>query len=191
MKAIASASLYLLLPLLTYGQESSTTQEERGKIGFGPQIGIYKSQGSDDVRVMPGAALRLKLSDALGIEGSINYREDEYGDGVVVARSWPVMVTGLIYIVPNLYGAIGAGWYNTTIEYNFPPQALIATPEDQTKNEFGWHFGGGLELPLGSVAALVGDIRYVFLDYDFEEFPGSEGTKNDYWVITAGLLFGL
>jgi hypothetical protein len=44
---------------------------------------------------------------------------------------------------------------------------------------------------VGEVAKLVGDIRYVFLDYDFDNFPGSNGVKSNFYVVTAGLLFNL
>ena len=165
----------------------------QGSIGFGPQVGIYKAQDAEGVRLMGGVALRLRLSELLGVEGSINYRKEAYNNGFVNVTSWPVMVTGLIYPIPIVYGAIGAGWYNATIDYDFPPGALgpPTTVASETKQEFGWHFGGGVELPLGSVATLVGDIRYVFLDYDFNSFPGSGGVSSDFTVITAGLLFGL
>lgn len=162
-------------------------------LGFGPQVGIYKAQDADNARVMGGAAVRLKLSPLLGVEGSINYREEAYSNGFVNVKSWPVMVTGLVYPIPVVYGALGAGWYNTTIDYNLPPGFLRGpiTFDSETKQEFGWHFGGGVELPVGSMAKLVGDIRYVFLNYDFKNLPGSNGVKSDFYVITAGLMFGL
>jgi len=100
------------------------------------------------------------------------------------------MVTGLIYPLPIVYGAIGAGWYNTTFDYDqskFPLQAF----EDETKQEFGWHFGGGVELPVGSNFKLTADIRYVFLNYDFNEIPGSSHLDSNFYVLTAGFLFGL
>lgn len=173
------------------------TVAAQGSVGFGPQVGIYKAQDADGVRVMGGAALRIKFSEALGVEGSINYRQEEYGNGSVSVKSWPVMVTGLLYPIPIVYGAIGAGWYNTSIDYNFSsgflggPVIQASEITHETKQEFGWHFGGGVELPLGSVAKLVGDIRYVFLNYDFSRFPGSGGVNNNFYVVTAGLLFGL
>lgn len=179
----------LLHVLATSAQE---TGRSGGSVGIGPQIGIYKASDADDASVMGGAAFRIKLSQALGAEASINYREEEYMGGGVSVRSWPVMVTGLIYPLPVIYGAIGAGWYNSSIEYNYPPGFLggpVSTTE--TKQEFGWHFGGGAELPVGSSGKLVGDIRYVFLDYDFSRFPGADGMKSDFYVITVGYLFGL
>ena len=158
--------------------------------GIGPQLGFYKANDADDMRVMPGAAFRLKPLPGLGIEASINYRHEEYLNGAVDVTSWPIMVTGLVYPLPIVYGAMGFGWYNTTIDYNIRSGGtfLIAS---HTQQDVGWHFGGGLELPLGSSAKLVGDIRYVFLDYDFQGFPGSDGVSNNFYVITAGLMFGL
>jgi opacity protein-like surface antigen len=159
-----------------------------GGIYLGPQVGFFKSQNADDGRVMPGAAMRIKFAGVLGIEGSINYREEEYGNGSAKVKSWPVMVTGLLYPVPIVYGAIGAGWYNSSIEYQTP---LGNTYADETKQDFGWHVGGGLELPLGPSVLLVGDVRYVFLNYNFEHFPWSNGSTSNFSVIDLGLLFRL
>jgi opacity protein-like surface antigen len=196
-RLMVSAVLTVLIMLAlvpAWAQENEgSMQQSRSGVAIGPQLGVYKAKDADGVRVMGGAALRLRLSEALGVEGSINYREETYGEGFVKATSWPIMVTGLIYPIPIVYGAIGAGWYNTSISYNLPAGALggPSTLSSETKQAFGWHFGGGLELPVGSFARLVGDIRYVFLNYDFNSFPGSNGVKNDFYVVTAGFLFNL
>lgn len=86
--------------------------------------------------------------------------------------------------MPGVYGAVGAGWYNTTFDFD--------TEEipDRTDQKVGWHLGGGLELPLGR-ASLTGDIRYVFLDYNFDEVPGVGEREADFYVVTVGLLFGI
>jgi opacity protein-like surface antigen len=160
---------------------------------LGPQIGFYKAKDADASKGMFGAALRLKLSDALGVEASINYKKEDYDNGYVSVKSWPVMVTGLIYPLPIVYGAIGAGWYNTSIDYNIP-SSVVGVPitvTSETKQRVGWHFGGGLELPVGSSAKLIGDIKYVFLDYKFKDFPGSNGVSSNFVVLTVGLLFNL
>ncbi len=186
---IARSILTLMLIIL-----AAAPLAAEGGIGLGPQIGIYnRTEDSDGVNVIGGVALRVKFSEVLGVEGSISYRKEEYADDFVSATGWPVMVTGLIYPIPIVYGAIGVGWYNTTFEYT-PPPGFLGGPTmftTETKQQFGWHFGGGLELPLGSIVSLVGDVRYVFLDYDFENVPGSSELKNDFYVLTAGLLFGL
>jgi len=156
-------------------------------VSLGPQVGYYKAQDTDG-NFMGGVAWRFKFTPMLGLEASINYRQEKYMDDALTVRSWPVMVTGLIYPLPIVYGAIGAGWYNTTFDYDQDKFALL---KDETTQEFGWHFGGGVELPVGSNFKLTGDIRYVFLDYDFEEIPGSSELESNFYVITAGLLFGL
>jgi hypothetical protein len=165
----------------------------QSKISIGPEIGFYKTQDGDGSRGMGGVAMRMKLSDAFGIEGSINYRKDNYDNGYVSVRSWPVMLTALIYPVPVVYGAIGAGWYNSSIDYNIPASSLGSgfTLLGETQQQFGWHFGGGLELPLGTSAKLVGDIRYVYLNYNFNNFPGSDGVSSNFYVMSVGLLFNL
>jgi opacity protein-like surface antigen len=155
-------------------------------IGLGPQVGYYKVQDADKGSTMGGAALRLKLM-GLGVEAAINYRQEKYADGALTVRSWPIMVTGLFYPLPFIYGAVGAGWYRLTFDYD---QSKLPLIQDETTKKMGWHFGGGVELPLGPVK-LTGDIRYVFLDYDFKQIPGTGDMKSNFTVITVGLLFGL
>jgi opacity protein-like surface antigen len=160
---------------------------------FGPQVGFYRSPGASEYRTMGGLALRLKVSERLGIQGSINYRSERYLNNTIRATSWPVLVSGLFYPAPQLFGTIGTGWYNTSIEYSIPvlnpPGAVLVSSEEQQR--FGWHFGGGLELPLGMGTMLSGDIKYVFLDYEFKNFPGAGGVNSNFYVISVGLLFGL
>ena len=172
---------------------SSISLFAQSSMSVGPQLGIYKSQDADNAKLMGGAALRLRIDQGFGIEGSINYREEEYNNGYLTAKSWPVMVTGLVYPLPVAYGAIGAGWYNTSVDYNYPPgyNGGPGMNSSDTEQKFGWHFGGGVEVPVGQVGKLVGDIRYVFLDYNFKTLPGTNGVNSDFYVITAGMQFGL
>ena len=157
-------------------------------VNLGPQAGYYKAQDADQGSWMGGMTCRLKLTPVLGAEASINYRQETYAEKLLTVRSWPVMVTGLIYPLPIVYGAIGTGWYNVTYDFD---QSRLPLFTDETTQKFGWHFGGGVELPAGSNIKITGDIRYVFLNYDFKELPGSSGLKSNFAVITVGLLFGL
>lgn len=158
--------------------------------GIGPRVGYYKVTDADEGKFLFGAAARLRLSSMLGIEGSIDYRAEKYANGALTVRSWPVQATAIIYPLPIVYGLIGAGWYNTTYDYDQSRLLLLAV-EDKTEQEFGWHFGGGVELPIGIVTTLAADIRYTFIDYDFSELPGSEDLDSDFFTITVSILFGL
>jgi hypothetical protein len=163
------------------------------RVSVGPQIGFYKARDADNASGMGGLTLRANLTDGFAIEGSINFRKERYLNGSVDVNSWPVMATGLFYLVPVVYGAVGAGWYNSNIQYHYPPGTLIAgtTVTSETHQEFGWHFGGGLDLPLGTSTRLTGDIKYVFLNYNFTNYPGSSGVNSNFYVMTVGLLFTL
>ena len=104
------------------------------------------------------------------------------------------MVTGMFYPISIVYGAIGFGWYNTSFAYSSSLHLLGIT--DQTEQKVGWHIGAGIEFQLsGSFSSpntiLTADIRYVFLNYDFQQFPGSASLRSDFVVIKAGLLFSL
>jgi opacity protein-like surface antigen len=163
-------------------------QADASSINIGPQLGFYKARDADEGAFIGGVTCRLKLTPVLGAEASINYRQEKYLDDAVTVRSWPVMVTGLLYPIPFVYGAIGAGWYNLTFDYDQDEFPLL---DDDTNQKFGWHFGVGAELPAAPQVKLIGDIRYVFLDYDFQEVPGSDNLKSDFFVITVGILFGI
>lgn len=156
-------------------------------LSIGPQIGYQKAQGAEEGKMMAGAALRLKLSSKFGVEGAINYRQEKFAEGNLTVRSWPVLVTGLYYPLPIVYGSVGAGWYNTKFQYaSSNPRIAV----EDTRQEVGWHFGGGVELPLGKSTKLAGDIRYVFLNYDFDQVPGVQ-LDSDFYMLTMGIQFGL
>lgn len=173
---------------VTTSTTNSTSSNWGGGIGFGPMLGWSRVNNSDAGQLTGGLALRMHLSPTLGLEGAVLYRQDRFNNGAVTAKTWPIQVTGLLYLVPSIYGAIGAGWYHTTYDYDSNLYPVGTAGETQTR--FGWHFGGGLELPLGR-ASLAADIRYVFLNYDFKQLPGTGGTNANFYTINVGILFGL
>ena len=176
--------MFLLLGMITL----MITQSNAASVNLGPQLGFYKARNADNGAFIGGITCRLKFTSVLGAEASINYRQETYGNDAVTVRSWPVMATGLLYPIPYVYGAISAGWYNLTFDYNQDRFPLL---KDETQQKFGWHFGVGGEVPAGKTVKLICDIRYVFLNYDFQEIPGSADLKSDFFVITAGVLFVL
>jgi opacity protein-like surface antigen len=104
------------------------------------------------------------------------------------------MVTALLYPIDILYGAIGVGWYNTAFDYK--PTIFNLNGSSETEQKFGWHFGAGVQFPLGGStdnpsSILTADLRYVFLNYDFRQMPGASNLKSDFVVLNIGLLFHL
>ncbi len=156
---------------------------------IGPQLGFYNVEDSDDdFKTMIGGAVRVKFIPILGGEASINYRQEDYLNNAVTIKSYPVLVTGMLYPVEVLYGAVGFGWYNYRLDYS--DEVNDTGIDDESEQEVGWHFGGGIQLPVGDRALVTGDLRYVFLDYDFGEVPG-DGVDADFYMLHVGLLFKL
>ena len=176
--------LPFVLIILSFAFSSTYSQSA----AIGPQIGYYKTQDADNGSAMIGAALRLKLSDSFGVEGSINYRSEKFDGGNIKTTSYPIMATAMIYVLPIVYGAAGIGWYN--VKYQYSDLYKTAGLTDETKQQVGYHFGAGAELGFGNII-LTGDIRYVFLDLKFDKLPNSKSIKSNFYVMTAGVLFRL
>jgi len=151
--------------------------------GFGPRVGWERTKDADASEFLFGVALRVKPIPFLGVEGAVDYRQEDRSADALTMRSWPVTVTGLVYPLPMLYAAGGGGWHNMTFDYDDP------RVEDVDEQKFGWHVGGGLEIPLGDAGALAADVRYVFLDLDLDQVPG-EINNSDFYVISVALLLG-
>jgi opacity protein-like surface antigen len=178
--------------LLTMGLIAlMVSQVSAQKISLGPQLGFQKGRDADVGKFMGGVALRVKLTRALGVETSINYRQEKHTNGAALTvRSWPLMATGFIYAFPTVYAAIGAGWYSTTFN-NGSSRLSSQIIVDEKRREFGWHFGAGAELPVSSRLILTTDFRYVLLNYDFKAISGIGNLGSNFYVITAGFLFSL
>ncbi len=174
--------ILILLPLSARSQPS---------MSLGPHLGIQKSRSAQSANYLVGATLRLKLSPALGAEADIGYRQEKYASDALTVRDYPVTVTGLFYPLPIIYGGIGGGWYNTTLDYSDTYNK--AGYGDETTTKFGWHLAAGVELPASPKVRLFGDVRYVFLDYNFKDLPGEvlDGAQSDFYSINFGVLLRL
>ncbi|GEM_PF-425525 len=193
-KSLRLSKIFFTVLLIIFFISDSNAQRKsksEGSIGIGPQIGYQRSGDADAGRFMFGGFIRAKLSDAFGIEGSINYRTEEYANGSITVRSWPVLASALVYPFPMLYGIAGAGWYNAT--FDFDPGFQQMDLADQTQTKFGWHIGAGAEIPLADKLMLTGDVKFVFLNYDWDELNDVPLTdyNSNFYIINIGLAFGL
>ena len=152
-------------------------------LSVGPQFGFIKSTDADDAIVMPGAALRLNLV-GFSVEGSVYYKSEEYNNGLIKAKSYPIMLTAMINILPILHAEGGIGWYNTKIEYS----GNLSTLKTEKASDVGYHLGAGVELPAGNIL-LTGDIRYVFLNVELNNFANVSELKSNFYVIMVGVMF--
>lgn len=106
-----------------------------------------------------GAQLRIHPSRYLAIEGSADYRREEFAGGTK-SHTYPVQGSLLIYplgttrLAPFILG--GGGWYFTTVEGpgNF----------DDTQHRFGGHVGGGLQLFITEHLSIDSTYRHIWLE---------------------------
>lgn len=151
---------------------------------FVPSIGLTKPvDGGNDTKVLVGLALRDNLAPLLKGEIGVAYRSESRYDGQLEVRSWPVTASLYLTPVPALYGGAGVGWYQTTFDYS----SDLPLVRDETKQLFGVHVGGGMQVPLAA-AALDLNGRYVMLrDQQSRLVP--EKFDPDFWTLSLGLAF--
>ncbi len=177
-----------MLALAVLTAPTAFAQDTDRPVYIGPQVGLYTNDiDDDDITAGIGAAVRFKVADVLGLEGAINYRQEEFGDDELTVKTWPVLATAMFYPVETIYGLLGLGVYNTSTDRNEDNVDLA----DDTDSEIGWHFGGGLELPLGERALLTGDLRYVLLDQGIEDPSGLITDDQNFYLVTIGIMVGL
>ncbi|MBI4397148.1 MAG: porin family protein [Elusimicrobia bacterium] len=156
---------------------------QSGSFGF---RGMYfEPKDSDEGDWHGGVQLRLFLVPAFALEGSVDYRQNDFGETEL--NVFPVQASALIYLLPDrrlsplLLG--GAGWYYTQVE---GPGAF-----DDTDHRFGTHAGGGLQVGIGESVSLDTTYRYIWL----EEFKskGADLTEKEFedsgHMVTVGLNF--
>jgi hypothetical protein len=140
--------------------------------------------GEQNVGMVGGFA---RLGSIVALEGAVDYRRERLGPGAEV-RTWPVTMSLVLAPIPVLYGVAGIGWYNTTLEI-----APAYGGFEDTSTEFGYHLGAGVQLPIVPSLAFVGDLRYSFINYDFDEFAEAvtDFDGGDYLTMNLGLMLNL
>jgi len=165
MKWMVGAGLAFLLfcPMGVLAADGSDGTAVSG-FGLGPRLGFYKPADADNGRFFGGVQARIRVLPFLGIEGSVDYHQANFANNVVQVRTYPVMVSGLLYFYPNPvispYLLAGVGWHFQDIEIRGP------SPSTERSHQFGGQVGGGFDIPLGERVTLDADIRYIFLDFD-------------------------
>lgn len=151
-------------------------------LGIGARYSYVHNNDLEDNSSMIGAMVRLRHMMFFGLEGAVDIRKEELNDGSEL-RSTPLTASVMIFPIPVVYGLAGLGLYRTTFD---------VSGEETTDTQLGYHFGAGVEAPLIPLLKLTGDIRYQFVDYEFEDVAESLGkVEADGYAISAGLILYL
>ncbi len=167
--------IYVLFAIMIY------TAVNAQSISVGPQLGLFKTVDADKVELLPGGAVRINF-DKVSIEGAFYSKTEKYFNGEMVAKSNPVVITGIFYVLPFVYGEFGIGWYNTKYDYSDSMAVAFGVKSETTKDK-GYHLGAGAQLNVGPFL-LTGDLRYVFLNSSSTVF-----VKSSYYTLVVGLMY--
>lgn len=148
-----------------------------------PAIGLQHPKDGGDSKIYGSLALRGNLLPALQSEIALAYRNESQPGDQLQVRRWPVTASLWLKPVPSIYAGGGVGWYHTTLDY--APATLIP---DRTREEFGVHLGGGVQVPVAPSASLDLGGRYVMLRNQSDRLV-PEQFNPDFWVTSLGLAF--
>ncbi|PIS46780.1 MAG: hypothetical protein COT17_06840 [Elusimicrobia bacterium CG08_land_8_20_14_0_20_51_18] len=111
-ECMAAAALFLVLQPFILAETGVGEKE----FSIGPRAIRTSPRDADEGSWSAGGQVRLYLSPALGLEGSIDYIRHDYGP-LTQIKTYPVQASLLAYLMPDsavcpfLLG--GAGWYYT------------------------------------------------------------------------------
>lgn len=153
-----------------------------------PAVGLTKSvNGDDNARLFGSLAVRGELLPILKTEIGVSYREENITDDTrLKLRMWPITASLWVSPFPAIYAGGGVGWYHTTYDYD---QDRIPFPvRDETRQDFGLHLGGGVQVPVGPSVGLDLHGRYVMMrEQDNRLIP--QRFDPDFWMSSLGLAF--
>ncbi len=172
VKRLAGAAVLILLSVFSqtgavqaeHGTDSDHTnwagmpQVDIGLFSLGGRATYFDPKEGDD-NWFGGAQLRLHPWRYLAIEGSADYRREEF-DGGTKTHTYPVQGSLLIYplgttrLAPFILG--GGGWYFSTVDApgNF----------SNTQHRFGGHVGGGLQFFITDHFSIDSTYRHIWLE---------------------------
>jgi opacity protein-like surface antigen len=156
--SLLAAVIFLSLPLFAFSETpAAKTSDVKTKLySIGLRTTYYTPKDADQTQWYPGAQARLHLRSGLGLEASIDYHRNDYGNTTSI-KTFPVQLSLLAYRVPGAPFLLGGGgWYFTQVS---GPGGYV-----NNYSRFGLHLGAGLEIKLSEELSLDGSYRYVWLE---------------------------
>lgn len=153
-------------------------------IGIGGHLSSFKASDAQEGKTFVGGQLRLRMGGGLGLEASVDYREDKYHSDVqdVTLKSVPVLFSLTAELLPGSpvtpYVLGGGGWYFTKVNLRTD---LVQIDDTQTK--FGYHLGGGIAVNAGPRVAIHADYRYTAVSVKISDLKIDANGR----MITAGV----
>ncbi|MCB4791906.1 MAG: porin family protein [Elusimicrobia bacterium] len=153
-ECIITSALLLVLPLAVFGEIGISEKV----FSIGPHATYSTPVDADQGQWYAGAQARFHLTPSLRLEGSIDYRRNNFNSFTIIT-TYPFQGSLLVYLMPgnslNPFLLAGGGWYYT--EVNGPANF------SNTDFRFGLHAGAGFEIMINEGLSLDASYRYVWL----------------------------
>src|SRR5258707_1202320 len=98
-RSILIVGLMLALPVFVSAADGPNVGDEAFSIG--PRASYFKPKDADKGTWYAGAQVRFRMSPVLGLEGSIDYRKNDYANGGFMVKSYPVQASLLVALIPH------------------------------------------------------------------------------------------
>ena len=163
---------------------TSTAAAQLGKLGVGVHGTWSKSVTQEDEREWAwGLHARARISPRLALEGSLDFWSEDIDD--VTVSIYPIQFSALFYLLPasgaGIYGIFGLGWTRVSIDGNI-------FGEDAENSEISYHWGFGIEIPMGGPSSFYADVRYLNLDLNISNLINPDfGSKG--WQANFGYSY--
>lgn len=163
---------------------TASTLAGANAVGVGAHVADFKASDAQDGKTFVGGQLRLKLGGGLGLEASVDYREDFYesAEQRVTLKSVPLLFSLTAELLPRSpitpYLLGGGGFYFTKIRLKTD---FVDIDDSQTK--FGYHLGAGVVVKPGSRIGIHADYRYTAVSIKISDLKFDANGR----MITAGL----
>ena len=154
---LATVGFLSLVGVEKAGAESIFDDVDVGFFSIGGRATYFDPKDGDG-QWFGGAQVRIHPIRFLAVEGSVDYRRNDFGDTRV--HSYPVQGSLMIYplglkrIAPFILG--GGGWYFTSVT---GPGDF-----DDTQQRFGGHVGGGLQVFISKHFSADASYRHIWLE---------------------------
>jgi opacity protein-like surface antigen len=153
--------------------------------------GSHTGGDIDATSFIGGGIARLELLSILTGELMVNYKQDNIevdGEKVGDISTVPIQLSALITFLPWVYGTVGVGWYDVKASDDITDQ--ISELDDVS--DAAMHLGFGAEFPINERWSVLGDVRYVFLNYDLGDLDTDVFDDSaSFTTFTGGVLFKL
>ena len=165
--------------LCAFAAGAKSASAARGE--FVPALGISKPVDGDQTQMSGSLSLRGDLLPILMAEVGVAYRSEDRFNDQLHLRQWPI--TASLYLRPArpVYAGAGVGWYQTSFDYD-DELGL----EDETRQDFGVHVGGGFQIPVRPSVGVDLNGRYVMMQDQESRFV-PERFDPDFWTTSLGL----